>query len=170
MSDPVSMYRVTVPVLQRALRNLAHVLDKGYAHAQARKIEPAVLLGSRLAPDMLPLTRQVQIAADIAKAGAARLAGVEPPAYEDTETTFDELQARIARTLEFIGGIATDAFDGAAGRRVSIKLRGAPMDFEGLHYWEYFVIPNVFFHATTAYAILRHNGVELGKADFLGAP
>jgi uncharacterized protein len=170
MSEPVPMYRITVPVLQRALRNLAHVLEKGHAHAQARKIEPAVLLGCRLAPDMLPLMRQVQIAADIAKAGAARLAGREPPVYEDSETTFDELQARIARTLEFIGGLPADSFDGAATRSISIKLRGAPVDFEGLHYWAYFVLPNVFFHATTAYAILRHSGVELGKADFLGAP
>jgi uncharacterized protein len=170
MTESISMYRITVPVLQRALRNLAHVLEKAHAHVQARKIDPAVLLGSRLALDMFPLTRQVQIAADIAKAGAARLAGLEPPAFEDKETTFEELQMRIARTLEFIGGIPASAFDGAAGRRVSIKLRGTAMDFEGLHYWEYFVVPNVFFHATTAYTILRHNGVELGKADFLGTP
>ena len=170
MSEAVSMYRVTVPVLKRALRNLAHVLEKGQSHAQARKIDPAVLLGSRLALDMFPLTRQVQIAADIAKAGAARLAGREPPAFEDKESTFEELQARIARTLEFIDSLPAEAFDGAAGRRVSIKLGGNPMEFEGLHYWEYFVIPNVFFHAATAYAILRHNGVELGKADFLGTP
>ena len=170
MSDTPTMYRNTVPVLQRALHNLAQVLDKGHAHAQARRIEPAVLLGCRLAPDMLQLTRQVQIAADIAKAGVARLAGHEPPAFEDTETSFDELQTRIARTLDFIAGIPASAFDGAAERRVSIKLRGNPMDFAGSHYWEYFVIPNVFFHATMAYAILRHNGVELGKADFLGAP
>lgn len=170
MSDTPLMYRMTVPLLQRALRNLAHVLEKGHASARARKIEPAVLLGSRLAPDMLPLTRQVQIAADIAKAGAARLAGREPPAYEDTETTFEELQTRIARTLDFIAGIPASAYEGAAERRVSIKTRGTPMDFEGLQYLEYFVLPNVFFHVTTVYAILRHNGVELGKADFLGAP
>ncbi len=170
MSDTPMMYRITVPVLQRALRNLAHVLQKGHASAQARKIEPSVLLGCRLSPDMLALTRQVQIAADIAKAGAARLAGLEPPVFEDTETSFDDLQARIDRTLAFLSEIPASAFDGAATRRVSIKLRGAPVEFEGLQYWEYFVVPNVFFHATTAYAILRHNGVDLGKADFLGAP
>jgi hypothetical protein len=170
MADTPMMYRVTVPVLQRALRNLAHVLEKAQASAEARKIDEAVLLGCRLAPDMLPLTRQVQIAADIAKAGAARLAGREPPGFDDTETSFAELQARIARTLAFIAEIPAADYDGADQRRVSIKMRGNPMEFAGQQYWEFFVIPNVFFHATTAYAILRHNGVELGKADFLGTP
>ena len=170
MSDTPTMYRANVPVLQRALRNLANVLEKGRAHAEARKIDPAVLLGCRLAPDMFALTRQVQIAADIAKAGAARLAGHEVPAFEDNETTFEELQARIGRTLELIAGIPPTAYDDAAEREISIKMRGNPVTFTGQQYWEYFVIPNVFFHATTAYAILRHNGVELGKSDFLGMP
>ena len=127
MSDTPTMYRATVPVLQRALRNLANVLEKGRAHAEARKIDPAVLLGCRLAPDMFALTRQVQIAADIAKAGAARLAGHEVPAFEDNETTFEELQARIGRTLELIAGIPAAAYDGAADREISIKIERTGM-------------------------------------------
>ena len=166
----LSMSAVSIPVITAALKNLSHVLGKAEAHAEARKIDPAVLLGSRLFPDMLPLTRQVHIATDIAKSCAARLAGREPPVYEDTETTFTELQARIARTLEYIQGVPAAEIDSAESRTVTIKLRGEPVTFPALTYLQYFVLPNVFFHCTTAYAILRHNGVELGKGDFLGKP
>lgn len=166
----LSMSTISIPVITRALKNLSHVLAKAEAHAEARKIDPSVLLNSRLFPDMLPLTRQVLIAGDIAKGCAARLAGREPPVYEDTETTFTELQARIARTLEYIQGVPAAEIDGAESRSVTVKLRGEPVTFPALTYLQYFVLPNVFFHCSTAYAILRHSGVELGKGDFLGKP
>lgn len=166
----LSLYDVSVPAVVRALKNLSHVLAKGEAHAEAHKIDPAVLLAARLYPDMLPLSRQVQIATDLAKGCGARLAGREPPAYEDTETTFAELQARIARTIEYLQSLSAADLDGAEGRMVTIKLRGEPVQFPPLTYLHYFVFPNLFFHATTAYDLLRHNGVALGKADFLGRP
>lgn len=166
----LSMSAVSIPVVTGALKNLSHVLAKAEAHAEARKLDPAVLLNSRLYPDMLPLTRQVHIATDIAKGCAARLAGREPPVYEDTETTFTELQARISRTLEYIRSVPVTEIDGAESRTVTIKMRGEPVTFPALTYVQYFVLPNVFFHCSTAYAILRHSGVELGKADFLGRP
>lgn len=166
----LSMYAVSLPPLESALKNLLHVLEKGEAHAQVRKLDPAVLPASRLYPDMFPLSKQVQIAADIAKAGAARLAGLEPPVFEDSEKTFTELRERVERTLTFIRSVPAAALDGAQTRSITIKLRGEPVQFEGLRYLQYFVLPNVFFHASTVYAILRHNGVELGKADFLGQP
>jgi hypothetical protein len=163
------MSAISIPVITRALKNLSHVLAKAEAHAEARKIDPSVLLSGRLYPDMLPLTRQVQIASDLAKSCAARLAGREPPVYEDTETTFTELQARITRTLEYIQGVPAAEIDGAESRTVTVKLREL-VTFPALTYLQYFVLPNVFFHCATAYAILRHNGVELGKGDFLGRP
>lgn len=165
-----SLYDVSIPVVVRALKNLSHVLARGEAHAEARKLDPAVLLGARLYPDMLPLTRQVQIATDVAKGCGARLAGREPPVYEDTETSFAELQARITRTLEYLQSLPAADFDGSETRTVTIKLRGEPVQFPALTYLHYFVLPNLFFHAATAYDLLRHNGVELGKADFLGRP
>ncbi|HEY1078217.1 MAG TPA: DUF1993 domain-containing protein [Fontimonas sp.] len=170
MSNPLSMYSLSIPALKRALGNLAQILDKAAAHCASKGIDPAVLVAARLAPDMLPLSKQVQIASDMSKGCAARLSGVEPPAYEDTETTFEQLQQRIARTLEYIGSVDAAAFDGAETRSITIKLRGEPQQFDGLQYLQYFVLPNVYFHCTTAYAILRHNGVQLGKADFLGKP
>lgn len=166
----LSMYRISIPVVAAALKNLSHVLARGEAHAEAHKLDPAVLLDSRLYPDMLPLRRQVQIATDIAKGCAARLAGHEPPVYEDVETTFAELQARIARTLDYVGSVPSAVIDASESNTVRIKLRGEAVELPALTYLHYFVLPNVFFHCTTAYAILRHNGVELGKADFLGRP
>lgn len=166
----LSLYDVSIPVTVRALRNLSHVLARGEAHAEARKFDPAVLLGARLYPDMLPLSRQVQIATDVARGCGARLAGREPPVYEDTETSFAELQVRITRTLDYLQGLSASDFDGAEARTVTIKLRGEPVQFPALTYLHYFVLPNLFFHAATAYDLLRHNGVELGKADFLGRP
>jgi len=165
----ISVHAMTVDVFSNALRNLGTILEKGQASALARKFEPAVLLNARLAPDMLPLTRQVQIACDIAKNGTARLAALEPPRFEDTEQTFEELQARITKTIEYIKSIPPGGFEGAEER--DIKVPAGPnntLEFKGLDYVQRWAIPNVFFHVTAAYAILRHNGVDVGKRDFLG--
>jgi len=166
----ISMYQVSVPVLVRALTNLRSVLQKGEAHAEAKKFKPEVLLNDRLAPDMLPLTRQVQIVTDQAKGSSARLAGAEVPKYEDTEATFAELYARIDKTLAFIKGFKPEQIDGSEARDITLPSQRGPLEFKGQAYLLYFVLPNVYFHCTTAYAILRHNGVELGKMDFIGKP
>jgi hypothetical protein len=166
----ISMYRASVPVLSRVLRNLATVLRKGEAHASARNVDPAVLLGYRLAPDMFALIRQVQIATDTAKGCVARLAGVDVPVYEDNETTFAQLLDRLERTVAFIEGFQPAQIDGTEDKAVTLKMRTGEMTFQGLSYLLEFVLPNVYFHSTAAYAILRHCGVELGKKDFLGAP
>lgn len=166
----ISMYSVSVPVLQRTLGALGKVLEKGASFAEARKIDPSVLLQARLAPDMFPLLRQVQIASDTAKGGVARLAGVEVPSWADTETSFAELQDRVARTLDYLGSFTPEQIDGSEPRPVVLKMRSGDIHFDGYSYLTGFVIPNVMFHCTTAYAILRHNGVDLGKRDFLGAP
>jgi len=166
----ISMYQVSVPVLVRALTNLRSVLQKGEAHAEAKKFKPEVLLNDRLAPDMLPLTRQVQIVTDQAKGSSARLAGAEVPKYEDTEATFAELYARIDKTLAFIKGFKPEQIDGSEARDITLPSPRSPLEFKGQDYLLYFVLPNVYFHCTTAYAILRHNGVELGKMDFIGKP
>ncbi|MGH8298908.1 MAG: DUF1993 domain-containing protein [Steroidobacteraceae bacterium] len=163
----ISVHAMSVDLLANALANLSHVLEKGHAHATARKFDPAVLLGARLAPDMFPLTRQVQIASDVAKYGVARLTGVEGPKFEDKEQTFEELHARIARTIDFIKSVPAAALEGSEDRTIKVPGRDRTLEFKGLDYLIRFVIPNVFFHFTTAYAILRHNGVELGKSDFL---
>ena len=164
-----SMYTLSVPVFDRTLANLAVILEKAAAHAEARRIDPAVLLGARLYPDMFPLTRQVQIACDFAKGATARLAGQQPPAWEDKEASFADLTARIARTREFIAGFKPAQFDGADVRTVEVPQRGEVIRYAGLPYLAHAVLPNFFFHAATAYGILRHNGVELGKKDFIGA-
>ncbi|RDI97250.1 DUF1993 domain-containing protein [Dyella solisilvae] len=166
----LSMYQSSAPVFLRALHNLQHVLRKGEAHAEARKYDAALLLQARLTPDMLPLTRQVQIATDMAKNGCARLAGVEPLKFEDNESTFAELHARIDRAVEYIKHFKADQIDGSETRTVTIKTRSGEQQFEGQGYLLHYVIPNLFFHCTTAYAILREAGAELGKADFLGKP
>ena len=164
----LSMYQISIPVFARALNNLAAILNKAVAHAEAKKIDPSVLINYRLAPDMLPLSRQVQIASDTAKGCAARLAGVDVPSFADTETTFPELQERIDKTLAFLNTLTAEQIDGSESRTVTIQLRGKDVQFVGLAYLTSFVLPNLYFHVTTAYAILRHNGVELGKADYLG--
>jgi hypothetical protein len=164
----ISMHVMSVDVFTHALGNLSAFLEKGQAHATQRKFEPAVLLASRLAPDMLPLTRQVQIACDVAKNGVARLAGQEPPRFPDTEASFEELHARIARTLDYLKGVPASALEGAETRDIKVPTRDGTLEFKGLEFLQHWAIPNVFFHVTTAYAILRHNGVELGKRDFLG--
>lgn len=164
----ISMYQASVPVFIRQLTNLAAILKKAEAHAEAKKIEPAVFINARLAPDMYALARQVQIASDSAKGCAARLAGIEVPSYADTETTFAELQARIAKTVDFLKGIKPDQIDGSEDREVVLKMRSGDVTFRGQPYLLDFAMPNLYFHCTTAYAILRHNGVEIGKMDYLG--
>lgn len=164
----LSMYQASVPVFIRTLTNLKAVLQKAAAHAQARKIDESVLIGARLYPDMFPLARQVQIATDMARGGAARLGGAEPPSYEDTEKTFAELIARIDRTIEFLRAQKAAQIDGSEGREIVRPVRGEPHKFTGLNYLQQFVLPNFFFHVTTGYDILRHNGVELSKGDFIG--
>ena len=164
----VSLYDVAAPLLRGQLSALATVLDKGAASAEARKIDPAVLLNGRLAPDMFALTRQVQIATDIARGGIARLAGVEPPKEDDGEASFADLKARIQRTLDYIDTVSPAAFEGAERREITLKQRTGDITLSGIKYLTWFVIPNVGFHCATAYNILRHNGVEVGKRDFLG--
>ena len=166
----ISMYSASVPPLRRYLTALSAVLGKGAAFAEAKKIEQSVLLQSRLAPDMLPLARQVQIATDQAKGGAARLAGIESPKFADDETTFAQLQDRLARTVEFLSSLTPAQIDGSEGRDIVLAMRVGEVRFTGQDYLLNFVLPNVLFHCTTAYDILRHNGVELGKRDFIGAP
>jgi hypothetical protein len=164
----ISMYHASVPTIVRALNNLAAVLEKADQHAAAKKIDPAVFVNARLAPDMFPLSKQVQIASDISKGGAARLAGVEPPAFEDTETTIPQLIERAKKTVAFLETLKPQQIDGSEGRTVTWKTRTAEKSMQGMPYLLNHVLPNVFFHCTTAYDILRHNGVELGKQDFLG--
>ena len=163
----LSMYQASVPVIQKALTNLGKILEKGEAHATAKKIEPSVLLQTRLYPDMFPLVRQVQIASDVAK-GVARLAGADVPSFEDKETSFAELQDRIARTLAFVGSLTQAQIDGSEQKEIVLKMRVGELKFTGQAYLLEFVLPNVFFHTTTTYAILRQCGVEIGKRDFLG--
>ena len=165
----LSMYQASVPVFVRGLENLAAILAKGAAQAEARKIDPAVFVNARLAPDMLHFARQVQIASDAAKGCVARLAGVEVPSFPDTETTFPELQARIAKTIDFVKGFTAAQIDGTEDKDIAWAAGQRQMSFKGRAYLLYFGLPNFFFHATTAYNILRHRGVELGKRDFLGA-
>jgi len=162
------MYSLSAPVFVRFLRNLEGVLDKGAAYATARKIDPAVLVGARLFPDMFPLSAQVRIAGDYAKGAVARLTGNEPPKYEDSEATFDDLKARVAKTIAYVESFKPEQFDGAATRTVTMKMRGEDRSFDGATYLANIVLPNFYFHLTTAYDILRHNGVELGKRDFIG--
>ena len=163
-----SMHALSVDVFTNALGNLSLILEKGLAHATQRKFEPAVLLAARLAPDMLPLTRQVQIACDLAKNSVARLAAQEPPRFEDTETTFEQLRVRIARVIDYLKSVPANALEGAETRDIRVPSGQRAYAFTGLEFLQRWAIPNVFFHVTTAYAILRHNGVDLGKRDFLG--
>jgi hypothetical protein len=162
------MYSASVPVFQQMLANLSHILDKGEANAQARKFDPAVLATARLAPDMLPLTRQVLIACDAAKNGVARISGVEAPKFEDNEATFAELKARIQKTLDYLATVPAGAMDGTEDKEVTFPVgRENTRTMKCQAYLTTWVLPNFFFHVTTAYAVLRHNGVELGKADYL---
>jgi hypothetical protein len=165
----LSMYQATVPVLLRQLGNLRHVLTLAAQHADKQRIDPAIFLSSRLFPDMFALTRQVQIACDTAKGAAYRLAGQEPPRFEDNETTFAQLEARIERTIEAVSAVTAAQIDGSEKREIMLKVGPNTLTFTGQDYLLHFVLPNLFFHVTTTYAILRHHGVPLGKKDFLGA-
>jgi hypothetical protein len=163
----ISMYRASVPVFQKMLKNLDGILDKGAAYAAARKIDPQVLLSARLYPDMYPFMRQVQIATDHAKGGPARLAGLEPPKLEDNEASFADLKARVAKVQDFLATLKPAQIDGSEERKIVLKFGPREFEFVGLPYLLEFVLPNFYFHYTTAYAILRHNGVDVGKRDFV---
>lgn len=164
----ISMYTASIPVFVRMLNNLAKILDKAATHAEAKKIDPSVLLNYRLAPDMFPLTKQIQIVTDNAKGMAARLSGQDIPKYEDNETTIAELQARIRKTLDFMASIAPEQIDGQEDREVTLKLPKVEHHFTGINYLLNFAIPNFYFHVSMAYSILRHAGVDIGKMDYLG--
>lgn len=166
----VSMYQASIPGLIRSLDSLAALLAKAEQFAADRNIEPGVLLNARLAPDMYPLLRQVQIASDTAKGCAARLAGVEVPAYPDTEASFAELKERLGKTVAFLQSVTPGQLDDSATRAVVLKMRSGELSFSGQDYLFQFVLPNFYFHVTTAYDILRHNGLAIGKRDYLGQP
>ncbi|MBU1361576.1 MAG: DUF1993 domain-containing protein [Gammaproteobacteria bacterium] len=164
----LSLYDLSVPVFTRGLGQLAHLLDKGLAHAKASDIEPAVLFNARLAPDMFTLAGQVQSASDASKLGTARIAGITAPSFPDTEASYEELQARVAKTLDFLAGVDRTLIDGAEERPVVMKARGHELHFTAERYLLQFALPNFFFHLTTAYGVLRHSGVPVGKLDYLG--
>ena len=166
----ISMFQASVPRLINALNNLSHILDKAQAHIDAKKIDTSALIQFRLYPDMLNFTRQVQIASDTAKGVVARLAGVEIPAYEDNEQSIADLKARIAKTIAFIEGFKPDQIDGTEDKDIITKRGEKETHYKGMQFLLGHAIPNVYFHTTTAYAILRHNGVEVGKRDYLGNP
>jgi len=165
---PLTMYSASAPIFVRMLGNLSEWLDKAEAHAAAKKFDAQVLFSARLAPDMLPLAKQVQIACDTAKFCIARLAGVEAPKFDDNEATLAELKARVGQTIEFVQSVPAALLDGSAEREITLPRRDGPLLLKGDAYLKLFVLPNFFFHVTTTYALLRHNGVELGKGDFLG--
>ncbi|HQR11391.1 MAG TPA: DUF1993 domain-containing protein [Casimicrobiaceae bacterium] len=165
----ISMYQASVPVFTKGLTNLKAILEKAAAHAAARKIDETVLAGARLFPDMLPLTKQVQIASDFARGTTARLAGSEPPAMEDNEKTLADLIARVDRTLDFLKPFTAAQIDGSETRQITRPVRGQPRTFTGINYLLHYALPNFYFHTVTAYDILRHNGVEIGKLDFIGS-
>ncbi len=164
----ISMHSASVPVFLTMLGNLTKWLDKAVSHGQARKFDPEVLLTARLAPDMLPLRVQVQIACDAAKFAVSRLAGGEAPSFDDSEKTIAELKERIAKTMAYLQSVPAERLDGSEDKPISVPRRtGEPLQFTGEQYLKHFSMPNFFFHVTTSYALLRHNGVELGKTDYL---
>jgi len=166
----ISMYQASAPRFANTLKNLTAILDKAQAHCEARKIDPLVLTTARLYPDMFPFTRQIQIACDAAKGACARLAGVENPSFGDTEQTFADLKARIAKTADFIGSIKPAQIDGSEDRDIAMKVGGKDVTFKGMQYLCGHALPTFYFHVVTAYDILRHNGVEIGKRDYIGTP
>ncbi len=165
----LSMYQASIPVILQMFGSISAVLDKAAAQAAERKIDPTVLVNDRLAPDMLPLSAQIQIMTDQAKGCAARLAGIDIPAFADTEKTIDELKARIAKTVDFVKSLTPDQINGAEDREVVLKIGGNDLKLKGSQYFFHFFLPNFYFHATTAYDILRHNGIQIGKRDFIGS-
>jgi hypothetical protein len=164
----VTMYSLSIPVLRKNLTSLSTILSKAAGYAQERKIDPAALLDARLYPDMFTLTRQVQLASDFAKGAACRLAGEVPPKFDDVEVGFDQLQERIARTIALLDSFGAAKIDGSEDRAIEIKGPTQTLRFSGLEFLTQFCLPNFYFHMTTAYAILRHNGIPIGKNDFLG--
>lgn len=164
----ISMYSASIPVCIRMLNNLVGILEKGAGHCRENDIDESVMVGARLFPDMFPLARQVQIASDIAKRGGARLAGLEPDAVEDNEKTFDELIERVRKVIAFLDTLEPEQIEGSEDRPITLRLRGSDVTMAGQVFLLNFVMPNVYFHITTAYDILRHNGVVLGKPDYLG--
>jgi hypothetical protein len=165
----INIYQSSVPVFLQILGSLSSVLTKTAAFAEAKKIDPSVLVAARLAPDMYPLARQIQIATDHAKGASARLAGVDVPSFPDTEATIPELQQRIQKTVDFIKGLKPAQFEGAEDRDVTLTIAGQKITWKGATYLFHFAFPNFYFHATTAYDILRHNGLDVGKRDFIGS-
>src|SRR3954462_14513513 len=166
----ISMYQASAPRFANTLRNLSAILDKAEAHCAAKKIEAQPLTSFRLYPDMFAFTRQVQIACDTAKGAVARLAGVEIPKHEDTEQTFAELKSRIAKTLDFIESVRPERIDGSEEKEIVLPMRSGERRYKGMQYLLGFAYPNFYFHVTTAYTTLRHNGVDIGKQDFIGKP
>jgi uncharacterized protein len=166
----ISMHQASAPRFANTLRNLSAILDKAQAHCEAKKIDPAVMAGMRLIADMFPLSRQVQVACDSAKGAVARLAGVDIPKHEDTEQTLAELKQRIAKTIDFLLSVAPEKIDGSEERAVTLRLGGKDVHYTGIQYLLGHAYPNFYFHVTTAYDILRANGVELGKRDYIGQP
>ncbi len=164
----ISMYQTSIPVFIHMLTNLNGILDKAAAHAEAKKIDPGVFVEARLFPDMFTFARQIQIATDMVKGCAARLSGTEPPKYEDNETSFAELRERVERTIAYLETFQAARIDGTEEKAITVSVGGRTFQFTGLGYLLNFVLPNMYFHIAMAYAILRHGGVELGKADFLG--
>ena len=166
----LSMYQASIPPLMHSLSNLVHILEKGLAHAEAKKIEPETLINTRLYPDMFPLKKQVQIASDISGRGVARLAGIEPPSINDNESTFAELIERAKTTISYLQTFTPEQIDGTEAKTIELPIGDQTFTFDGMTFLLYFVMPNVYFHVTTTYDILRHCGVELGKIDYLGKP
>jgi len=166
----ITMYQASAPRFANTLTNLSAILDKAQAHCEARKIDPLVLTASRLYPDMFPFTRQIQIACDAAKGACARLAGVENQGFGDTEQSFADLKARIEKTADFIGSIKPAQIDGSEDRDIAMKVGGKDVTFKGMQYLCGHALPTFYFHVVTAYDILRHNGVEIGKRDYIGTP
>jgi hypothetical protein len=164
----ISMYALSHDVFKKSLGQLQHVMEKGIANAKARSFDTSVLVGARLAPDMLPFSKQIQLTSDFAKNSMARLAGIDPPKFEDNETTMEELLARVKKTLEYIDTVPATALEGSETRDIRIPLRDRTVEFKGLQFLQHWALPNFFFHFVTAYNLLRHNGVDIGKRDFLG--
>ncbi len=164
----ISMYAMSHDVFRKALSQLLFVMEKGIANAKTRNFDTSVFVGARLAPDMLPFAKQIQLTSDFAKNSMARLAGVDPPKFEDNETTMDELLARVKKTIDYIDSLPAASLEGSETRDIKIPLRDRTVEFKGLAFLQHWALPNFFFHHVTAYNLLRHNGVDIGKRDFLG--
>jgi hypothetical protein len=165
----ISMYALSHDVFKKSLTQLLHIMEKGVANAKARNFDPNVLAGTRLAPDMFVFSKQIQLTSDFAKNSMARLAGIDPPKFDDTETTMEELVARVKKTLDYIGTVPASAVDNSEDRDIKIPLRDRTIETKGLPFLQNWALPNFFFHYVTAYNLLRHNGVDIGKRDFLGS-